>query len=65
MPILLAGAGTYSHPYKVDFVDDVYVKSLVLINYDVLFGGAAYVYIYICIHIWRCVYTARLSVSAF
>jgi len=36
MPILLAGAGTYSHPYKIDFVDDAYVKSLVLINYDFL-----------------------------
>lgn len=36
MPVLLAGAGTYNHPYKLDFVEDTYVKSLVLINYDFL-----------------------------
>lgn len=32
MPILLAGAGTYNHPYKIDFVEDAYVKSLVLMD---------------------------------
>ena len=32
MPILLAGNGTYNHPYKVDFVEDAYVKSLVMMN---------------------------------
>ena len=32
MPILLAGNGSANHPYRVDFVDDAYVKSLVLIN---------------------------------
>jgi hypothetical protein len=36
MPVLLAGAGTYNSPYHVDFVEDSYVKSIVLINYDFL-----------------------------
>ena len=36
MPILLAGSGSANHPYRVDFVDDAYVKSLVLINYEFL-----------------------------
>lgn len=36
MPILLAGAGSATQPYRVDFMDDAYVKSLVLINYDFL-----------------------------
>lgn len=36
MPILLAGAGTYSHPFKIDYIEDSYVKSVVLINQTVL-----------------------------
>jgi len=35
-PILLAGSGTYNSPYKIDFVNDAYVKFLALINYDFL-----------------------------
>jgi hypothetical protein len=34
MPILLAGSGTYHHPYFLDYRDDVYAKSLVLIKYS-------------------------------
>ena len=34
MPILLSGAGTFNNPYNLDFVDDVYAKSLVLIKFD-------------------------------
>ena len=34
MPILLAGSGTYNNPYLLDFIDDTYAKSLVLIKYD-------------------------------
>lgn len=34
MPILLAGSGTYNNPYKIDFIEDTYAKSLVLIKYD-------------------------------
>ena len=34
MPILLAGAGTFNHPYKVDYQNDTYAKSIVLIQYD-------------------------------
>jgi len=32
MPILLAGAGTYNHPYRVDYIEDSYVKSIVLMD---------------------------------
>ena len=35
-PILLAGSGTYNSPYKLDFVNDAYVKFLTLINFDLL-----------------------------
>jgi len=31
MPVLLAGAGTFNHPYKVDYQNDTYAKSIVLI----------------------------------
>mmetsp|Transcript_41110 Transcript_41110/g.62469 ORF Transcript_41110/g.62469 Transcript_41110/m.62469 type:complete len:409 (+) Transcript_41110:2758-3984(+) len=34
MPILLAGAGTFNHPYKLDYERDIYAKSLVLIKFD-------------------------------
>ena len=34
MPILLAGSGTYNNAYKIDFIEDTYAKSLVLIKYE-------------------------------
>lgn len=34
MSILLAGSGTFNNPYLVDFMNDSYAKSLVLIKYD-------------------------------
>lgn len=34
MPILLAGNGTFNHPYTLDFINDPYVKSLALIKYS-------------------------------
>lgn len=34
MPILCSGSGTFSHPYKVDFIEDTYVKSIALINLE-------------------------------
>jgi hypothetical protein len=34
MPILLAGAGTFNNPYYLDFIEDSFAKSLVLIKYD-------------------------------
>jgi hypothetical protein len=34
MPVLLAGAGTYNHPYHVDYIEDTYVKSIVLMDYQ-------------------------------
>ena len=34
MPILLAGGGTFNNPYHLDFIEDSYAKSLVLIKYD-------------------------------
>jgi hypothetical protein len=34
MSILLAGSGTFNNPYLVDFTNDSYAKSLVLIKYD-------------------------------
>lgn len=34
MSILLAGSGTYNNPYMLDFVEDSFAKSLVLIKYD-------------------------------
>ena len=34
MPILLAGNGTYNHPYTLDFINDPFAKSLVLIRYE-------------------------------
>lgn len=34
MPILLAGNGTFNHPYVLDFINDPYVKSLALIKYS-------------------------------
>jgi hypothetical protein len=34
MSILLAGNGTYNHPYNLDFVNDPFAKSIVLIKYD-------------------------------
>lgn len=34
MPILLAGSGTYHHPYFLDYRDDVLAKSLVLVKYS-------------------------------
>jgi len=30
--ILIAGAGTYNHPYNLDYLNDPYVKSIVLMN---------------------------------
>lgn len=32
MPLLAAGAGTFNHPYKIDYINDTYAKSLVLID---------------------------------
>ena len=32
MPILAAGAGSFNHPYKIDYINDTYAKSLVLID---------------------------------
>lgn len=32
--ILLAGNGTFNNPYNLDFQDDIYVKSLVLLKFD-------------------------------
>ena len=34
MPVLLAGSGTYHHPYNIDYRDDSFAKSLVLIKYS-------------------------------
>lgn len=34
MSILLSGSGTYNNPYHLDFTNDVFAKSLVLIKYD-------------------------------
>ena len=34
MPILLAGSGTYHHPFFLDYRDDAYAKSLVLVKYS-------------------------------
>ena len=34
MPILLSGSGTYNHPYKLDFEEDAYVKSMPLIKME-------------------------------
>lgn len=34
MPILLAGVGTFNNPFMLDFIDDPYVKSIVLLNFD-------------------------------
>jgi hypothetical protein len=34
MNILLAGSGTFNHPYKLRYEDDAYCKSLVLIKFE-------------------------------
>ena len=34
MTMLIAGSGTYNNPFMLDFIEDSYVKSLVLINLD-------------------------------
>jgi hypothetical protein len=34
MPILLSGSGTFNNPYNLDYVGDVFAKSLVLIKFD-------------------------------
>jgi hypothetical protein len=34
--ILIAGAGTYNHPYNLDYLNDPYVKSIVLMNLSYL-----------------------------
>lgn len=34
MPILLAGNGTFNNPYNVDFHEDVFAKSLVLLKFE-------------------------------
>lgn len=34
MSILLAGNGTFNNPYNIDFQNDVYAKSLVLLRYE-------------------------------
>ena len=34
MPLLLAGRGTFNNPYFLDFKQDTYAKSLVLINFE-------------------------------
>jgi hypothetical protein len=34
MPILLAGSGTFNHPFMLDFENDTYAKSLALINFE-------------------------------
>ena len=34
LPILLAGSGTYNHPYMLDFIEDTIAKSLVLIDFE-------------------------------
>lgn len=34
MPILIAGSGTFNTPYNLDFIDDVFMKSLVFVNFD-------------------------------
>jgi hypothetical protein len=36
MNILLAGAGTFNHPYKINYEEDSYAKSIVLIKYEFL-----------------------------
>lgn len=36
MDVLLAGAGTYNHPYHLDYQKDPYVKSIVLMNQSYL-----------------------------
>jgi hypothetical protein len=37
MNILLAGSGTFNHPYQVNYQQDSYAKSIVLIKYDFLY----------------------------
>ena len=32
MTILVSGAGTYNNPYNIDYENDPYVKSIVMIN---------------------------------
>lgn len=34
MPVLLAGSGTFNTPYNLDFIDDTFAKSLVLIKFE-------------------------------
>lgn len=34
MPVLLAGSGTFNTPYNLDFVNDTYAKSIVLIEFE-------------------------------
>ena len=34
MPILLSGSGTFNNPYNLDYINDVFAKSLVLIKYE-------------------------------
>ena len=34
MTVLLAGSGTFNTPYNLDFVNDAYAKSLVLIKFE-------------------------------
>jgi hypothetical protein len=34
MPVLLSGVGTFNNPYLLDFIEDPYVKSLALIQFD-------------------------------
>jgi hypothetical protein len=34
MPVLLAGNGTFNNPYNLDFQNDIFVKSLVLLKFD-------------------------------
>ena len=36
MPVVLAGNGTFNHPYQLDFQNDSYVKSIVLIHFTFL-----------------------------
>jgi len=36
LPILLSGAGTFNHPYKLDYEEDTYAKALTLIQFDFL-----------------------------
>jgi hypothetical protein len=34
MNILLSGSGTFNHPYKLNYQEDAYTKSLALIKFD-------------------------------